>query len=216
MPTKLDVFDFDGTLFRSPADTPDNRKKYEAATGLPWLIDKEASRELTKKHKRHIGMRRGWWGRPETLEPPLVPDPAPAEWFNSGVVDAFKASKANPDTLTMVLTGRFTGLKGHVLRILKDGELVTVEATVAKDGQTHYKVTDSDVICHFLGEKGPKPAGTQPSETFPWKVWLIEQYLGLHTDIKTVEFWEDREEHVTNFGALHEVLAETVVVNHVK
>jgi len=41
MPRKLDVFDFDGTLFRNPLDTGENRKKYEDHTGLPWIINKE-------------------------------------------------------------------------------------------------------------------------------------------------------------------------------
>lgn len=216
MPNKLDIFDFDGTLFRSPADTPENRKKYEKGTGIPWIIDKEMSRQLTKKHGRHIGMRRGWWGRVETLEPPLVPDPAPPEWFNSDVVAAFKASKENPNTLTMVLTGRYTGMKHHVLRILKDGGLVDIEVSTAKDGTKFYTVVDANVTCHFLGDDGPTKKGSKPGDTFPWKVWLIEQYLEVHPDIKTVEFWEDRDEHVTNFSALDGALAEKVIVNHVK
>jgi hypothetical protein len=89
MPQVLDVFDFDGTLFHSPCDTPENRQKYERVTGIPWLIDKEASRRLSKQHGKHISMRHGWWGRGETLEPPLVPAPAPCEWFNKDVCDQF-------------------------------------------------------------------------------------------------------------------------------
>jgi hypothetical protein len=219
MQTKLDVYDFDGTLFRSPCDTPENQKKYERATGIPWLIDKEKSRELSRQHGRHIGMRRGYWGRPETLEPPLVPDPAPKEWFNKEVCEAFLASKANPDALTLIVTGRHTGLKEQVLRILYDGKLVEMEMIEDKKGKLWPVMADENVGIYFLGMgdwHGHKPKTPKPSDTFSWKVWLMEQILEMRPEIKTIEMWEDRDEHVEKFKALDGVLAEKVIVNHVK
>jgi hypothetical protein len=86
---------------------------------------------------------------------------------------------------------------------------------VESKGKIYYKWNDSDVMGYFLGNNGPSPKGNKPAETFPWKVWLLEQFVDLHP-IKTIEFWEDREEHVENFRALDGALVEKVIVNHVK
>lgn len=202
MPKQLHIYDFDGTLFRSPIDTPENQAKYERAKGMPWLIDKEKSRELTKKHGYFIGIRRGWWGRAETLEPPLVPDPAPPEWFIKNVCEQLMASKIDPNCLTVIMTGRFVGLRGHVLRILGDGNLVKVEKKMAKSGQTFIEACDGEIQLLCLGDDGPKPNGVKPSETFPWKTWIIQQFLDIHPEIEHVEIWEDRHEHIAKFKEL--------------
>ena len=55
---ELHVWDFDGTLVNTPV--PDTgRAQYERETGHPWP-------------------HRGWWGRAESLEPPLTWEPGPA------------------------------------------------------------------------------------------------------------------------------------------
>ena len=186
MPIKLDLFDFDGTIFKNPLDTPENRKRYEDATGLPWIINKEMSRELTRKHKKFVGIRKGWYGRPETLEPPLVPSPAPAELFISHVCEAFHASKANQDSLTMLMTGRHAGIQNQVLRIIRDGKLFKVEDAV-KNGEPILKNADPDVITHFMGQDGPRPKGNKPTDTLPWKIWILNQYMKVYPEIETVE-----------------------------
>ena len=205
---KLDVFDFDDTLFKTPVNTPENQRKYEEATGLPWVIDKQRARFLSKKLGRHVGMRRGWWGRKETLEPPLVPDPAPEEMFNPKVCEAFLESKRDPETITMMMTGRYLGLSSHVLRILGDGGLVEV----TKQGDK-YVVNDPDVVCMFLGADGPKPQGTKPSETLPWKFWILDQYVDLYP-LKRIRIWEDRVEHAIEFEKY--TVVEELVVYHVQ
>lgn len=208
----LDVFDFDGTLFRTPEDTPENRRKYEEATGMPWVIDKQRSRFLTKKLGRPIGMRRGWWGRRETLEPPLVPDPAPAEMFVAEICKQFLVSKADPDRLTMILTGRHFGLRHQVYRVLGDGGLVSV--IKCKSDDLHYENVDPNVTCIFLGEDGPKPKGIKPPDTLPWKTWILQQYVELYPSFETIQMWEDRPEHVEAFGGLK--LGPEMVVHHVE
>lgn len=205
---KLDVFDFDGTLFRTPENTHQNRRKYEKDKGIPWVIDKKLAAKLTRKLGRHVGMRRGWWGRKETLEPPLVPDPAPPEMFISKPCEALHKSKADPDILTLLMTGRYTKLASHVLRICGDGGLIEVD--IAND---EYHSVDPNITCMFLGASGPDPQGNKPGETLPWKVWIMEQYLRLY-DIEEVEIWEDRPEHVEAFRKLP--WKQRVVVNHVK
>ncbi len=215
MKTKLDIFDFDGTLFRSPVDNASNREKYERATGLPWKIDKAMSRELSKKHGRFIGMRNGWFGRPETLIPPLVPIPAPNDWFIHDVCEQLKKSKADESTITLVMTGRHAGLRDQVLRICRDGKLFSITTVVSKDNKTFYKVLDSEVQLLCLGDNGPSPTEPKPTDTFGWKSWIIRQFLEVHLDLQTIEIWEDREEHVENFRALQDI-PQKIIVNHVK
>jgi hypothetical protein len=189
---KLDVFDFDGTLFRTPLNTHENRRKYEKDKGIPWVIDKKLARKLSNKLGYHVGMRRGWWGRKETLEPPIVPDPTPSEFFVQKTCEDFLRSKKS-DSLTMMMTGRYLGLQHHVLRILGDGGLVKV---CREDDKCHS--VDPDVTCMFLGDNGPKPVGNKPSETLPWKLWVLNQYPDMY-DLDEIEIWEDREEHVQAF-----------------
>jgi hypothetical protein len=216
MPRKLDVFDFDGTLFRNPLDTPENRRKFEEHTGMPWLINKEMSRELTRKHKKFVGMRKGWYGRPETLEPPLVPSPAPAEMFITETVEAFHRSKADPESQTLLMTGRHAGIQAQVLRIADDGKLFNIERTKSKEGELFCKNVDPDVVCHFMGDNGPRPKGNKPTDTLPWKIWILEQYMKVYPEIEVIEIWEDREEHVKEFKELHGLLADEVIVNFIR
>lgn len=220
MPKKLACFDFDGTLFRSPLDTPENHRKYENHTGIPWLINKEKSKELSKKFGRFIGMRRGWWGQAATLEPPLVADPAPPEWFINPVVEALKASKSDPDVLTTIMTGRHAGIKHQVLRICAQGGLVKTQVLAQKDGFKKHLSIDPDVQCFFSGDDGPAPKGQKPSDTLPWKLWIVGQLLSLNEDIETVEFWEDRIEHVEHFRSLDGTIVPErsvrVIVNHIE
>lgn len=213
---KLDMFDFDGTLFNSPQNTEANQKLYEKVTGLPWLISKEQSREFSKKLGRFVPMRRGWFGKAETLEPPLVPDPAPADWFIKDVCEAFLASKADQETLTLIVTGRHVGLKKQVLRICKDGKLLKVQTKHGKDGKVYLESADDWAQIYFLGDNGPMSGDNKPAETLPWKLWLMEQFLDLHPSIEMVEIWEDRDEHVAEFLKLEDEWAMPVLVRHVK
>ena len=214
MQNKLNVFDFDGTLFRSPTDCPKNREKFEKATGMPWIIDKELSRSLTVKHNRFVPIRRGWWGRAETLEHPLVPSPAPKEWFIDEAVQALEASKKDKNAITIIMTGRHQGLKHQVLRILHEGDVITINKNVAKSGEVFYDPIDS-VLVYFLGMNGPVPeTPNKPNETFPWKIWIMEQFVNAY-NLETIEIWEDRVEHIEKFSELDGLLAKKVIVNAV-
>ena len=215
MPRRLDIFDFDGTLFRNPLDTDENRKFFEQKTGLPWIINKDMSRELTRKHKKYIGVRKGWYGRPETLMPPLVPMPAPESMFIKKTIDAFHKSKADKDSLTVLMTGRHAGIQAQVLRILDDIKLFAIERTTSKEGKLFCNNVDPDVTCLFMGDNGPRPKGNKPTETLPWKLWILEQFTKVYPEIEVIEIWEDREEHVNQFKELHGLLVEQVIVNFV-
>ncbi len=80
--TKLNIFDFDATLFNT--HTPEVGKAlHQEKTGKTWPYQ-------------------GWWGRAETLEEPFASEIEP----NREVAEAFKASKADPAAFTVLLTGR--------------------------------------------------------------------------------------------------------------
>lgn len=197
MYTELHIFDFDGTLFNSPTNTDENQKKYEDLTGIPWKINASLSKELSKKLGREIPTRHGWWGRYETLQPPLVPNPAPKEWFNQQVVDDFLKSKSNPYVLTCVMTGRHVGLKKDVLRILNDGNLLS---------------HNQNIPCYCLGDSGPLSWPDKPTDTLNWKIWMTKQLVSANKEINKIVFWEDRTEHIPHFYNLNNELKMQVNV----
>ena len=217
---KLDVFDFDNTLVTTPANTLENQEKYEKATGIPWLIDKNMSRELTKKHGCFVPIRRGWYGRKETLEPPLVPDPCPHNFAIRDVVDQLIESKNREDTYTIIMTGRHAGLRNQVLRICGDlGILAVKRKNSKKDDQLFVENLDPKVVLYCLGDDGPgknKKTPPKPNQTFPWKVWILEMFADYFPELEHIEIWEDREEHYKNFLLLNDSMLQTVTVNFVK
>lgn len=210
----LAIFDFDCTLFRSPLDTSENRSLYEKATGEPWEIsNRQTALEVSKRLNRNVGIRRGWYGRSETLCPPLVPDPAPQDWFIEDVVARYFQCKKCPETRTVIMTGRHRGIGQYVLRILGQGGLVVVE----KHGD-RWVHADPDVDVLFRGDDGPSVDYDVPKpndDTISWKRWITEKYHFLYPDLENTEIWEDREEHVQEFEALEEILGKTVKVFHV-
>lgn len=97
---KLYVFDFDGTLFRSPPPP----KSYE---------DKPA-----------------WWSDPVSLDPSTVgEEPGPDMWHEE-TVRAMKEAIADPNAYVVVMTGRHNSLQDRIQEILegaglKPDELIT-------------------------------------------------------------------------------------------
>lgn len=199
MITEIHLFDFDGTLFNSPEDTLENRQKFEQETGIPWAINKKQAKELSEKLGQNICTRRGWWSRKETLEPPLVPDPAPIEWFNQNVLLDFNSSKSNDAAITLLLTGRLIPIKPCVERI----------CSVAN-------ILDDRVRFYVMGEDGPDPLGQKPTRTFPWKIWIVEQFMRLNPTADKLIVWEDREDHVNKFKELSNTIKKEIIINHIK
>jgi hypothetical protein len=103
-----------------------------------------------------------------------------------------------------------------VYRVIYDGKLAQVE----KVGNGTFRYVDPKVKLYLLGNDGPAiklAQGPKPQETFPWKKWIINQFVALWTDLEEIHIWEDRDEHVEAFGALQTELDPLVVkVNHVK
>ena len=115
---------------------------------------------------------RGWWGNPKSLEPPIVPLKPGPEWWNGSVVSSAKKSIANPNVYAMLVTGRI-------------------------DKFFRWRVPE------LLKQKGLKfdAVHLNPADTPTWKfkVELMGKYLRKFTQVKTLNMWEDRKEHIGHF-----------------
>ena len=93
----LHIFDFDGTLFDTPGPI-EGKKEYKVATGRQWP-------------------HTGWYGRSETLMPPLKVYPGPA-------LHQFRTHCGRSGSITVVLTGRLERSREAVEKILEAHDVV--------------------------------------------------------------------------------------------
>ncbi|EME30611.1 hypothetical protein Gasu2_32820 [Galdieria sulphuraria] len=94
---QLCVFDFDGTLVKTPCPE-EGKEKYHQYYFQPWPF-------------------RSWWSRPESLLPPVISHPLPPELVISSVVSQFRYLDQELTNLCIVLTGRLSTVRPQVLRI---------------------------------------------------------------------------------------------------
>lgn len=107
---RLAVFDFDGTLFKSP----------EKETG------KKIWKEKTGKDYPHVG----WWGRKESLDTDVFDiKPFP------NVLAQLNKEKATPDTQVVILTSRMEKLRSEIEKILDDNYIVVDDVLLKKGGK---------------------------------------------------------------------------------
>jgi len=114
----------------------------------------------------------GWWGKPESLGPPCVPtDPGP-EWWNDPVVEAARQAIASPDVYAILATGRL-------------------------------KAKFSERVPYLLRQAGLSfdEVALEPGfgSTLEFKLHLLDGLLGSMPEVRHVEIWEDRPEHVAEF-----------------
>ena len=143
---ELHVFDFDGTLFRSPLP-PD------------WWKTK---------------IRKTWWIHQDSLGRPCVPDKPDASWWVNSTVAAAKQSIADPDVLAILCTGRSGTVGSFRYR---------VPELLSQRGLNFDKV--------YLNPEG--------SQTANYKKRVLLELLRRYPDIDTVQIWEDRSNHLTEF-----------------
>jgi hypothetical protein len=152
---RASIYDFDGTILRSP-DRPEGEVTYKEATGTPWPFS-------------------GWWGRLETLMPPLVPHPIPEEMWIADTVAAYHADRLREDTNVYLMTGRPAKTRHRVKEILETKGMVFDEY-------------------YFRGMKGQPQHG----DTLDIKLSLIRSEV-IHDGLQVLEIWEDRPEHTSRF-----------------
>lgn len=162
--TSLHVFDFDGTLVRTPS--PDQGKAtYFAATGRPW--------------------RGGWWGKIESLNPPVLPSPCPPELVIQTTLDELREVVSNSQTAVgVVVTGRIKPIRPAVLRVLDE---------ICTTGKEPFLAHDA-VFTHPMGRMN-----TLEFKQTLFKTLLVEGPLkGL--PVKQLHIWEDRNDHAEVFA----------------
>ena len=160
---KLVIYDFDGTLFKSP-DDKEGKEIYEEETGEPWPF-------------------KGWWGRNESLLPPIVPQKPDPHWYIQNVVSNQKKDSEDPNAKVVLMTGRPFQIKNRVMEILD-----------------HAGIRFDNTF--FAGQSGTKGSGT-----FEIKSNNIKMLL--NNDFDLLEIWEDRPEHVEAFTDLGQQLKKT-------
>ena len=161
--------------FRTPLNSPEMLALYERATGAPFLIN---SSELAVKYGYPSSFRRrGWWGRKETLRPPLFPDvcPLPEEYMKPSVTSKAILDIEDDSALAVLLTGRHLGLQRDVEKILRNARL-----------------NFARVYCNDNKHDG----------TDAFKEATLYNLLDEYPSITEVTWWDDRHEHFRRWYAL--------------
>lgn len=169
--TALHIFDFDGTLVNTPGPT-EGKPKYFLEMGKPW--------------------KGGWWGRIESLSPPVIESPFPKSSVISSVFDEMEEIISRSQTaIGIVVTGRIKPVRPAVLRILD-------EVCVARNNDT---VPSGESFLHH-DAVFTHPGGN--FNTLDFKMRLFKHILTnepvVSLNIKDLHVWEDRVEHAQEFA----------------
>lgn len=100
--SEVNIFDFDGTLFRSPE--PNFTKWSSEAVGK------------LKGHPRDRGL--GWFQEVITLSAPYVPVAPGEEWWNQQLVKRVRESMASESAVTVLLTGRTESYRENIQTLI--------------------------------------------------------------------------------------------------
>lgn len=155
MKNRTVIYDFDGTLFNSP-NREIGEAIYQQSTGTKFPFQ-------------------GWWGRNETLLPPIVPEKPGPEWLIVDPVAAYKKDSKDKNCELILMTGRPFKNKKRVIEICDHFDL--------KFDQYY-----------FRGQKGQKGHNTIEIKTN----FIIDNLI--HDRLEILEIWEDRPEHVLEFS----------------
>ena len=132
---ELHVFDFDGTLVNTPIPEDGMRQYYEE-TGEKWPFQ-------------------GWWGRAESLAPPLTMDAGPA-------LEEYRASSTRSDVARIMMTGRRSKLKASV-------ETVMREFNISHCHEHIFNGTGHDTLTYKLNELRRLVAVYKPKRVRIWE-----------------------------------------------
>lgn len=144
--TKISFFDFDGTLINSPTPLSGGEKIYKEKTGKNWP---------------HIG----WFSKSESLDMdvfdiPVIPS----------VVADYRTESKNPNTVTVMMTGRLKKLANEVKTILFAHGLIFDE--------------------YYFNYGGT---------TLDGKIKAMNELLDKYPDVIDISFHDDRVPHMETF-----------------
>lgn len=170
--TVIKIFDFDGTTFNSPIPNKE-------------LWDSRMFGQLMSEVERG---GYGWFQNTITLDDKYIQNSD----FNEDVVAEIRAANEDPDTVTVLLTGRTTAYEPQVKRILDSANLTF----------DHY---------------GFKPvAKKQKIYTMNFKQEFIRDLVSMYGDVVSIEMWDDRRKHVDRFNEFLDILGLNGGVHFIK
>jgi len=201
---RLSCFDFDGTVANVP------------------------ERPLANEDKRAWNGK-DWWGSEASLTHPDKGGFYDGS-VNEEVITAFKEARADPDTYTILLTGR-RGIAAHLVRkVLRDNGLYgkrmidnpKVEGyfkEACKRGKDCVHENESLVDAHEEYYVGDQTVNNGLQGTYGHKKHVLDMLVKKHK-FDIVEIWDDRVDHIDLFKSLgrsyiQEGLAKEVIIHQV-
>lgn len=170
------------------------------------LIDTDTPESGKTLWQKEFGFEwpfKGWWGRPESLDsriyfqkdPKLMPGlkeiGLKKNIFDNAPIPktfaAYKEQSARPDTLSILLTGRHAGVGNLVTDILNSKGI--------KFDDYIYKTSNLD--------------------TADFKVEVLNKLASNNPDLKEMEIWEDRDDHLPIFQAWANEQPFKVIIHHI-
>lgn len=130
----------------------------------------------------------GWWGRAESLDVDIFENKP----FDDIVID-YKQAIGEPNTHVSLCTGRLVKLRKEVQAVLDKYEFKFDD--VVLNGDSRFNKGRGDTLSYKLRYLGSL------SKTFP--------------NLKEIEFWDDRDEHMPTFKQWAKDRSIKVVINHV-
>lgn len=180
---RIAIFDFDGTLIDT--DTPESGKPlWFKEFGFEWPF-------------------KGWWGRPESLDsriyfqkdnklmPGVKEKGLKKNIFDNTVIaktfSAYKEESSRPDTMTILLTGRHSGVGNLVTNILNNVG-ITFDEYIYKTGGL---------------------------DTADFKIDVLNNLANQNPDLEEMEIWEDRDDHMPIFQSWANKQPFEVTIHHI-
>jgi hypothetical protein len=153
MKKRLVIYDFDGTIFFSP--------------------NKDQGVEIYKNHGKNW-MHIGWWGKKESLEPPIVEIKPVDSQYNQKVLNSFYKDRKDENSLVVLMTGRAYFFESRIKEICENKGIFF-----------DFYFFDGSPGCHG-------------KSTLEKKLNRIEDLI--HENLEVLEIWEDRPEHIIGFS----------------
>jgi hypothetical protein len=155
----------------------EGKPQYEKETGKPWVINNP---DDALKHGFPKNFRRtGWWGRHETLHPPIFK--LTQDRLNQEVARMFHNFKNDASTYVVVMTGRQANMDARVKEILN-----------------HYGIHADEYFFRAQKSLAQDPKYPRQGNTFDYKIFTIMEKL-MTPYMEIVEIFDDREEHIPQF-----------------
>ncbi|KAJ2645098.1 hypothetical protein GGF44_000163 [Coemansia sp. RSA 1694] len=167
--TRLSIFDFDNTLFKSPQANP---KLWDQK-----LIGMLLSTDL------------GWFQDSRTLSAPYL-QYTDDHWIGP-IEELVQAESERDDTLVVLLTGRsHHAYRDLVLDLISRRPHLRFDIIILKETLTRQSPLVSQVGFDVLDKKNP-PAPL----TFDYKMGVMEDAVAAFPEIKEIAMWDDRAHH---------------------